>query len=138
MSKNCKNDQYSKIYVLKVFQKNLLTRYRVMALEMSIFTNVRSFRFISWKLKELDKKCKLQKWSVWRNLCTVKTLQFFYNNDKVIGPPNFLICCQTWQIWLHIVSHCSLLEILLPIRLPGERYRLLGASSFTFCRYEIL
>ena len=49
----------------KNFRK-ICTSVRVMTLEMSIFTDFHSFRFLSWKLLELDKKFKLQKWLVWQ------------------------------------------------------------------------
>ena len=42
-----KNDQHDKIYLMLKFQKDLNIRYRVMALEMSIFNDFRSFWLLS-------------------------------------------------------------------------------------------
>jgi hypothetical protein len=74
LSLNCKNVQHVKIYLPCNFEVNPNTHFGVIALFSSNFQNFNTFRPLFQKLKEIDVKCKLQKYAACGDLPTLQYL----------------------------------------------------------------
>ena len=112
----------------KNFRKICLTVTDLLFVKCKFLQIFAVFWLFSWKLSVLDKKCKLQKWSAGQYLSTSEISEIFahlvlsysslYINSAVIAVAHSLTLSfsENHIIWL------------LPIRIQGERYRLLWAS----------